>query len=59
MVSSENITKNKLLKIIKEVEIEDTLTQTLADMLIEKVYVYPDESVNVKWKVKEFEDEML
>ena len=58
-IVSENITKNKLRKIIEEVGNADTLTQALADMLIEKVYVYPDESVKVKWKVKEFEDEML
>ncbi len=58
-ITSENITKNKLLKIIKEVENADTLTQSLADTLIEKVFVYPDESVKVEWKVKEFEDVLL
>ena len=33
---------------------ESTLSQTLSDLLIDKVFVYPDNRVEVVWKVQGF-----
>ncbi len=41
-------------QIAKSVQKENTLTQALADMLIDKVYVYPDNRIEVVWKIKDF-----
>ena len=55
---SEYTSKTRLLKMLKDVQKETTLTQALSDALVEKVFVYPDKSIKVKWKVKEFEAQM-
>ena len=33
---------------------ENTLTQALADMLIDKVLVYPGKRIDVIWKMQDF-----
>ena len=50
----ENDEKLKNLQIAKTVKKENTLTQALADMLIDKVYVYPDNRLEIEWKIKDF-----
>ena len=55
---SEYTSKTRLLKMLKDVQKETTLTQALSDALVEKVFVYPDKSIKVKWKVEEFETQM-
>jgi hypothetical protein len=49
-----NDEKLKNLQIAKTVKKENTLTQALADMLIDKVYVYPDNKLEIEWKIKDF-----
>ena len=44
----------KIIQTAKAVKKETTLTQALADMLIEKVCVYPDNRLEIKWKIKDF-----
>ncbi len=46
--------KSQATEIAKAVQKENTLTQALADMLIDKVYVYPDNRIEVVWKIKDF-----
>jgi hypothetical protein len=43
---------SSLLQIAKDIKRETTLTQELADTLIDRVYVYPDKSVKVEWKIE-------
>ena len=50
----ENDEKLKTLQTAKTVKKENTLTQALADMLIDKVYVYPDNRLEIEWKIKDF-----
>jgi len=33
---------------------EDTFNQTLSNLLIDKVFVYPDKKVEIEWKVRGF-----
>lgn len=42
------------IQIAKDVNKENTLTQALADMLIDKVLVYPDKRIDVMWKIQDF-----
>ena len=46
--------RKTLIQIAKDVLKENTLTQALTDTLIENVFVYPDKSIKVEWKVKDF-----
>ena len=49
-----NENRAKTLQTAKAIKKERTLTQTLADMLIEKVYIYPDNRLEIEWKIKDF-----
>ena len=53
-----NSSKTKVIQIAKDIQKASTLTKELSDTLIEKVYVYPDKSVKVVWKIKDFETQM-
>ena len=44
----------KIIRTAKAVKKETALTQALADMLIEKVCVYPDNRLEIEWKIKDF-----
>ena len=41
-------------KIAEIVAAERTMTRTLVDLLIDKVYVYPTNHIEVVWKIAEF-----
>ena len=47
--------KARMKDILKDLQKETTLTQKLSDALVEKVYVYPDKSIKVDWKIQDFE----
>ena len=49
----ENDEKLKTLQTVKTAKKENTLTQALADMLIDKVYVYPDNRIEIERKIKD------
>ena len=51
---NDNQTREKFIQIAKDVKKENTLTQALADMLIDKVLVYPDKRIDVIWKIQDF-----
>ncbi len=51
---SNNTTHSQLMDIAKEIKKENTLTQSLSDMLIDKVFVYPDKRIEIVWKIKDF-----
>ena len=42
------------IALAKDVKKENTLTQALSDMLIDKVLVYPDKRIDVIWKMQDF-----
>ena len=44
----------KIILTAKAVKKETALTQALADMLIEKVCIYPDNRLEIVWKIKDF-----
>jgi len=46
--------KKEILEIAQNVAKENTLNQTLAELLIKKVLVYPDEQIVIEWKVDGF-----
>ena len=46
--------RSKIIQMAKAVKKETALTQALADMLIEKVCVYPDNRLEIEWKIKDF-----
>ena len=46
--------RSKIIQTAKAVKKETALTQALADMLIEKVCVYPDNRLEIVWKIKDF-----
>ena len=46
--------EEKIIQTVKAVKKETALTQALADMLIEKVCVYPDNRLEIVWKIKDF-----
>ena len=46
--------RSKIIQTAKAVKKETALTQALADMLIEKVCVYPDNRLEIEWKIKDF-----
>ena len=41
-------------KVAKKIVIEDALTRSLVDLLIEKVLIYPGEKIQIEWKIKNF-----
>lgn len=47
-------TKSQIIQVAKAVKKENTLTQALADTLIEKVFIYPDKRIEIVWKIKDF-----
>ena len=46
--------RTKILQTAKTIKKENTLTQALADVLVEKVCVYPDNRLEIEWKIKDF-----
>lgn len=46
--------KSQLIQIARDVKKENTLTQALSDTLIDKVLVYPDNRIEVVWKIQDF-----
>ena len=52
----ENKEKAKLLNTAKIVSSEAVLTKRLVDTLIDKVHIYPDDVVEIDWKIREFYD---
>lgn len=53
-VKTNNTNHSQLMDIAKKVKKENTLTQSLSDMLIDKVFVYPDKQIEIVWKIKDF-----
>lgn len=51
-------TRAETVQLAKDIAKENTLTQTLSDMLIDKVLIYPDKRLEVSWKVQDFCREM-
>lgn len=51
---ADSTTHSQLVEIAKKVKTENTLTQSLSDMLIDKVFVYPDKRIEIVWKIKDF-----
>lgn len=47
-------TNSEVEKLAKEVLKENTLSQSLADRLIDKVYVYPNKRIEIVWKLQDF-----
>jgi site-specific DNA recombinase len=48
--------KNKAREIAGDIAKETGLTQALMDLLIDKVYIYPGNRVEISWKVTDFSD---
>ena len=46
--------KTTVQKLLEDVRHTDTLTSALSDALIERVYLYPDNHVEIEWKPKNF-----
>ena len=56
-IEENNITaksNSELKKLAKDIKKENTLSQSLADGLIDKVYVYPNKRIEIVWKVQDF-----
>jgi len=49
----------KRLKLAKDISNETSLTQTLADTLIDKIYIYPDNRVEIVWGIQDFCEEKI
>ena len=47
-------TKNANRKLAQEIIDTDGLTAGLVDTLIERVYVYPGNQLDIEWKIKDF-----
>lgn len=47
-------TKSARLELAQEITTADSLTDSLADMLIERVNIYPGNQVDIVWKMKDF-----
>lgn len=43
-----------MIRLAQDISKEHTLTQTLSEMLIDKVFVYPDKRIEISWKVRDF-----
>lgn len=53
-VQGEQAEQAKRQQIIREISDADSLTPSLADLLIEKVYVFPGKHVEISYKVRDF-----
>ncbi len=53
-ISSDSKAKSQALHIAKDASKENTLTQTLADALIERVYISPNKNIEIVWKIRDF-----
>lgn len=51
--------KSKLRKLAGDATTESTLTQALADALIDKVYIFPDNQIEIAWKIQDFAGNMM
>ena len=47
-------TKNARIELAREITETDSLTAKLADTLVDRVYVYPDNEIEIVWKMKDF-----
>ena len=47
-------TKNASRKLAQEIIDTEGLTAGLVDTLIERVYVYPGNQLDIEWKIKDF-----
>lgn len=47
-------TRSQTVQLAKDIVKENTLTQALSDMLIDKVTIYPEKRVEVSWKIQDF-----
>ena len=50
-------TRDMLGQLEKEISSAEALTIELADTLISRVLVYPDNSLDIEWKVRAFSDD--
>lgn len=50
----ESTDMKKTLKIAQSISSETGLTQTLSELLIERVSIYPGNAIEVSWKIKDF-----
>lgn len=46
-------------QIVRELSAADSLTQGLADLLIDRVYVYPDKRIEISYKVKDIFSDVI
>lgn len=46
-------------QIVRELSAADCLTQGLADLLIDRVYVYPDKRIEISYKVKDIFSDVI
>jgi site-specific DNA recombinase len=54
IIKIDNKTKSQILHMAKDVLKESTLTQTLADALVKRVYIYPNKNIEIVWKILDF-----
>ena len=47
-------TKNARIELAREITETDSLTAKLADTLVDRVYIYPDNGIEIVWKMKDF-----
>ena len=50
----ENADHQQLLKATEDISRESKLTQSLADLLVERVDVYPGNLIDITWKIRDF-----
>ena len=48
------LSKSKEVKLAQEIIETEGLTAGLVDTLIERVYVYPGNQLDIEWKIKDF-----
>jgi hypothetical protein len=51
--------KDSLCRTAREVSSETGFTRALAEKLIDKVYIYPGDRVEIAWKIRDFVGEAL
>ncbi len=54
MLKSEKDNVTTLKNVSDIISTESIFSQTLSDLLIDKVFIYPNNRVEVVWKVQEF-----
>ena len=47
-------TKSQLKSIASDISGADGLTETFANVLIERISVFPDSQIKIEWKMKDF-----